>query len=66
MPALDGPSPGEVTTMSNDPKIKLDWSRLLGFDQTSTRAVDPEVATRIHDPRLVKLGPKPTKGIRVR
>ena len=52
--------------MSNDPKIKLDWSRILGFDQTSTKVVDPDVATRIHDPRLVKLGPKPTKGLRIR
>ena len=41
------------------PKVKLDWSRLLGFDQ----AGDDAGTTRLSDSRLgrigVKLGPKP-------
>ena len=48
------------------PKVKLDWSRLLGFDQTSTTPVDAEAAGRLTDPRLAKIGPKPTKGVRIR
>jgi len=47
------------------PKVKLDWSRLLGFDQTSTTPVDADTAGRLTDPRLAKIGPKPTKGLRV-
>jgi len=41
------------------PKIKLDWSRLLGFDQASTSVVDAVAAARLNDPRLAKLGVKP-------
>lgn len=37
--------------------IKLDWSRLLGFDQ-ATQRVDDAAATDISDPRLAKLGAK--------
>ena len=41
------------------PKVNLDWSRLLGFDQASTNAIAPAMAARLHDPRLIKLGVKP-------
>jgi hypothetical protein len=38
-------------------KVKLDWSRLLGFDQA-----DPALCglsnDKLRDPRLAKLGPK--------
>jgi hypothetical protein len=46
--------------MSNDqtPKIKLDWSRLLGFDQATPGSADAG-ALRLNDPRLAKLGLKP-------
>ena len=37
--------------------IKLDWSRLLGFDQ-APRASDDSAAIRLQDPRLAKLGAK--------
>jgi hypothetical protein len=47
------------------PKVKLDWSRLLVFDQAPATIVDAEAAARLHDPRLAKLGGKPSKvGIR--
>ncbi|MFO1060662.1 MAG: hypothetical protein U1E53_27275 [Dongiaceae bacterium] len=39
------------------PKIKLDWSRLLGFDQAPAGAGSAP-ATRLNDPRLAKLGAK--------
>jgi len=44
------------------PKVGLDWSRLLGFDQAGPAGTEGE-ATRLSDTRLgkigVKLGPKP-------
>ena len=44
------------------PKVKLEWSRLLGFDQAGS-AGDEADAIRLNHPRLgkigVKLGPKP-------
>ena len=44
------------------PKVKLDWSRLLVFDQAPATVVDAEAAGRVHDPRLAKLGIKPKLG----
>ncbi len=38
------------------PKVKLDWSRLLGFDQAAP--IGGESALQIADPRLVRLGAK--------
>ena len=44
------------------PKVKLDWSRLLGFDQAGSAGEDGE-STRLGSTCLgrigVKLGPKP-------
>jgi len=42
---------------SRTPKIKLDWSRLLGFEQAipTGEAAD---AIRLTDPRLSKIGVK--------
>ncbi len=44
------------------PKVKLDWSRLLGFDAAGSAGEQGE-ATRLSNTRLgkigVKLGPKP-------
>jgi hypothetical protein len=37
--------------------IKLDWSRLLGFDQAAHSA-DEGAANQLNDPRLAKLGAK--------
>ena len=37
--------------------MKLDWSRLLGFDQ-AVRSGDEAAATKLNDPRLIKLGAK--------
>ena len=47
-------------------KVKLDWSRLLGFDQAAS-ASDDAGAMRLNDPRLAKLGSKigPKPGIRL-
>jgi hypothetical protein len=42
-------------------KISLDWSRLLIFDQAPATTVDPAMAGKLTDPRLAKLGSKPTK-----
>lgn len=39
------------------PTVKLDWSRLLGFDQ-AVRIDDEEAAKKLNDPRLIKLGAK--------
>ena len=39
-------------------KSKLDWSKLLGFDQ-ATRSASEAGAERLTDPRLAKLGSKP-------
>jgi hypothetical protein len=48
------------------PKVKLDWSRLLVFDQAPATVVDAEAASRLNDPRLAKLGGKPSRvGIRI-
>ena len=43
-------------------KVKLDWSRLLGFDQADVSA-DALTAGKMRDPRLTKLGTKP--GVKV-
>jgi hypothetical protein len=37
--------------------IKLDWTRLLGFDQ-AVRSGDDAAAKKLNDPRLIKLGAK--------
>jgi hypothetical protein len=37
------------------PKVKLDWSRLLGFDQAPPADIE---AVRLGNPRLVKIGSK--------
>ena len=39
------------------PTLKLDWSRLLGFDQ-AVRSTDEAAALKLNDPRLIKLGAK--------
>ena len=39
-------------------KVKLDWSRLLGFDQAGPSAFSPD-ADKLRDPCLTKLGTKP-------
>jgi hypothetical protein len=49
-----------------NPKVRLDWSRLLIFDKAPATAVDPEAASRLIDPRLAKVGGKPKVGIRIR
>ena len=43
----------ETTT----PKVQLDWSRLLGFDQAEPAGDKPAPVT-LGDPRLAKLGAK--------
>ena len=49
-----------------NPKVRLDWSRLLIFDQAPATVVDAEAASRLIDPRLAKIGSKPKVGIRAR
>ena len=39
------------------PKVRLDWSRLLGFDQAGSTSDEGE-ATRLSDPRLGRIGVK--------
>ncbi len=39
------------------PKVQLDWTRLLGFDQADCVAEKTEPA-KLNDPRLAKLGAK--------
>jgi hypothetical protein len=39
------------------PKVKLDWARLLGFDQADA-ARDEVDASRLDAPRLARLGAK--------
>jgi hypothetical protein len=39
------------------PGVKLDWSRLLGFDQ-AVRSRDEEAAKKLNDPRMIRLGAK--------
>jgi len=36
--------------------VRLDWSKLLGFDQLERHACDPTAASRLQDPRLAKIG----------
>jgi hypothetical protein len=40
-----------------NPTVKLDWSRLLGFDQSAMLS-EAAGATRLNDPRLARLGAK--------
>ena len=47
------------------PKVTLDWSRLLMFDQARSAEVDAEAAARLTDPRLAKVGIKPKTGLRL-
>lgn len=37
--------------------VKLEWSRMLGFDQ-AVRSTDEEAAKKLNDPRVIKLGAK--------
>jgi len=46
-----------VASETAAPTVKLDWSRLLGFDQ-AVRSGDEAAATKLNDPRLIKLGAK--------
>ena len=46
-----------MTSAPTAPKVRLDWSRLLGFDQAEPSAEKPEQA-KLGDPRLAKLGAK--------
>lgn len=39
------------------PSVKLEWSRLLGFDQ-AVRTRDEEAGKRLNDPRMIRLGAK--------
>jgi endosialidase-like protein len=39
------------------PKIPLDWSRLLGFDQAELQSEKP-APSKLGDPRLAKIGAK--------
>ena len=57
---------GVLMSDVQNPKIRLDWSRLLVFDQAPSTAVDAEAASRLTDPRLAKVGGKPKVGIRIR
>ena len=43
-------------------KVKLDWSRLVIFDQLRTAPGEADRTWRLNDPRITKLGPvKPGK-----
>ncbi len=46
-----------METETKAPSVKLEWSRLLGFDQ-AVRARDEEAAKRLNDPRMIRLGAK--------
>ena len=46
-----------METENQTPRVRLEWSRLLGFDQ-ATQAFDKEAAKRLNDPRLIKMGAK--------
>jgi hypothetical protein len=46
-----------MTTEIATPRVPLDWSRLLGFDQ-ATVGSEPATAPGLNDPRLAKLGAK--------
>jgi hypothetical protein len=43
---------------ANPPVVKLEWTRLLGFDQADPASASP-AAAKLHDPRVAKLGAKP-------
>ncbi len=47
-------------------KVRLDWSRLLGFDQAAAPATEALVPA-LSEPRLARLGAKlgPKPGLRV-
>ncbi len=46
-----------MESVTKAPSVKLEWSRLLGFDQAvGTR--DDEAAKRLNDPRVIQLGAK--------
>jgi hypothetical protein len=47
----------EMAVERSVPKIDLDWSKLLGFDQVRCDAQQPNGVT-LADPRLAKLGGK--------
>ena len=46
-----------MTEIATSLKSKLDWSKLLGFDQ-ATRNESEQGAQRLTDPRMAKLGAK--------
>lgn len=46
-----------METETKAPSVKLEWSRLLGFDQ-AVRTRDEEAAKRLNDPRMIRLGAK--------
>jgi hypothetical protein len=46
-----------METETKAPSVKLEWSRLLGFDQAA-RTRDEEAAKRLNDPRMIRLGAK--------
>jgi hypothetical protein len=46
-----------MTPKPATPTVKLDWSRLLCFDQAA-RDDDSSATTALNDPRLAKLGAK--------
>lgn len=56
-----------MATDIKQPRVILDWSRLLGFDQ-ATGTDDQSAAAKLRDPRLAKLGAKigQKPGLRVR
>ena len=47
-----------MTAQSKQQTVKLDWTRLLGFDQVGHN-VERTSPVKLSDPRLVKLGLKP-------
>ena len=48
-----------MATDNISPKVKLDWSKLLGFDQIAVIDGSPET-TQLVAPTLSKLGGKPS------
>ena len=46
------------------PKVKLDWSRLVIFDQANLNTTDAKESGRLHDPRFGKIGTKLGQGPR--
>jgi hypothetical protein len=55
-PAPEGPTMS-ATLEEKAAAVKLDWTRLLGFDQAVCTA-DEAAVTKLTDPRLAKLGAK--------